>query len=260
MSDDIQYPDHFIERLHAVWGEGFLSPGGREEVAQIITGLDLDGKIVLDIGFGTGGPAIALAGDWRAGKVVGIDVEPQLLEKAAKNIERAHVAEKIQLEIVAPGPLPFKDESFDVVFSKDSLVHIEDKPALFREIIRVLKPGGVFAASDWLSGDDKDAIPALERYRELAHYTLAMSTARQMEAILSDAGFENVLSRDRNAWFAKIASHEVQQIEGPLYQQLVDSVGEEILSQWIKVKKAMADAATAGGLRPTHLRGFKPIP
>jgi hypothetical protein len=49
MSDDIQYSDHFIERLHTVWGEGFLSPGGPEEVRQIVSGIDLSGKIVLDI-------------------------------------------------------------------------------------------------------------------------------------------------------------------------------------------------------------------
>ncbi|HKJ51168.1 MAG TPA: hypothetical protein VKB27_06675 [Gammaproteobacteria bacterium] len=60
MSDDIQYPDHFIERLHTIWGEGFLSPGGEEEVGEIVRGLDLAGKVVLDVGFGTGGPAIAL--------------------------------------------------------------------------------------------------------------------------------------------------------------------------------------------------------
>ncbi len=73
MSDDIQYPDHFIERLHTIWGEGFLSPGGAEEVWEIVNGIDLSGKVVLDVGFGTGGPAIALAKDHHGAKVVGID-------------------------------------------------------------------------------------------------------------------------------------------------------------------------------------------
>ena len=67
MSSDIQYPDHFIERLLSVWGEGFLSPGGPAEVAEIVAGLDLSGKTVLDIGFGTGGPSIALATATAAG-------------------------------------------------------------------------------------------------------------------------------------------------------------------------------------------------
>ena len=259
MSDDIQYPDHFIERLHKIWGEGFLSPGGVEEVREILTDLDLEGKTVLDIGCGTGGPAIALVTEHRAGKVVSIDIEPLLLEKATKNIERAQVAEKVELKLVKPGPLPFDDESFDVVFSKDSLIHVEDKPTLFVEILRVLKPGGIFAASDWLSGEEESGMPPLERFRELAHLTFVMANAPQMESILQKAGFENVSSRDRNEWFVQIANQDLQRIEGPLYKSLIDDFGEEIVSQWLKVRRAMTDAADAGGLRPTHLRGFKPI-
>lgn len=56
MSDMIQYPDHFIERLHAVWGDGFLSPGGPEEVKEIVRDINLTGKTILDIGCGTGWP------------------------------------------------------------------------------------------------------------------------------------------------------------------------------------------------------------
>jgi phosphoethanolamine N-methyltransferase len=88
MSDDIQYPDHFIERLHTVWGEGFLSPGGPEEVGEIVRGIELSGKVVLDIGFGTGGPAITLAKNHHAEKVVGIDVEAQLRDHASQLVQR----------------------------------------------------------------------------------------------------------------------------------------------------------------------------
>src|SRR3546814_5254164 len=55
---DIQYPDEFIDRLHLIWGDAFLSPGGPEEVRAIVSGLDLEDGEVLDIGCGTGGPAI----------------------------------------------------------------------------------------------------------------------------------------------------------------------------------------------------------
>jgi len=258
VSDDIQYPDHFIERLHAIWGEGFLSPGGPEEVREIVDGIDLSGKVVLDVGFGTGGPAIALAKDHHAAKVVGIDVESQLRDRASKNIDKAGVTEKVELKIVEPGPFPFDDESFDVVFSKDSMIHIEDKSALFKEVKRVLKPGGVFVASDWLSGDDENALPALDRYRELAHLSFTMATAREMEIALADAGLQDIESRDRNAWYANVCANELAEVEGPLKQQLIDTVGKEIYSNWLNVRKALSEAVTAGGLRPTHLRGFKP--
>ena len=258
MSSDIQYPDHFIERLHLIWGNGFLSPGGPEEVREIVRGLDLSDKVVLDIGFGTGGPAIALARDHRAASVVGIDIESQLRDRASRNIDRAGVADKVELKIVEPGPLAFEDESFDVVFSKDSIIHIEDKPALFSEVIRILRPGGAFVASDWLSSEDETEIAALDGYRKVSHLSFELATARQMESVLTDAGFERVESRDRNAWYAEVCSNEQARIEGPLKEQLIESVGEEIYSKWLAVRKALTEAVIAGGLRPTHLRGFKP--
>lgn len=258
MSGDIQYPEHFIERLHIIWGEGFLSPGGPEEVNEIVRGLDLAGKTALDIGFGTGGPAITLARDHGLAKVVGIDIEPQLRDRAIAHAEHAGVADRIDFQIVTPGRLPFDDDSFDLVFSKDSLIHIEDKPGLFADVIRVLKPGGVFAASDWLAGSDAAALPALDRYREIGHLAFEMATAAQMEDILKAAGFDDVTTRDRNAWFADLCRHEMQQIEGPLKPKLVEAVGAELVEHWIGVRRAMSAAVIEGGLRPTHLRGVKP--
>lgn len=257
MSSDVQYPDHFIERLHTVWGEGFLSPGGPEEVREIVSGIDLSGKVALDVGFGTGGPAIALVRDHRCGRVVGIDVESQLRDRAAKNIDKAGLSGQIELSIVEPGPFPFSDESFDVVFSKDSMIHIEDKQALFREVLRVLRPGGVFVASDWLAGEGPQARAALERFTQAGHLSFTMASAAEMEAALAAAGFQDIACRDRNAWYATVCADELAQIEGPLKQQLLDAVGEEIYADWLQVRRGLSNAVSAGGLRPTHLRGFK---
>ena len=154
MDHDLQYPDHFVDRLQILWGEGFLAAGGPEAVKEIAGDIDLAGKTVLDIGCGIGGPAIVLARDLGAARIVAIDVEPHLLRHAAKNAEKAGVAEKIAFQLVEPGPLPFDDTSFDVVFSKDALVHIPDKAAIFPDVLRVLRPGGGFVASDWLGGQN----------------------------------------------------------------------------------------------------------
>lgn len=210
------------------------------------------------MGFGTGGPAIALVKNHRAARVVGIDVESRLRERAGKNAENAGVAEKIELGIVEPGPLPFADESFDAVFSKDSMIHIEDKPALFREVLRVLRPGGAFVASDWLSGEERTGLEALDRFRAVGHLSFTMATAAQMAQAIADAGLEQVETRDRNAWYAKVCADELARVEGPLKARLVDAVGEEIHAGWLKVRKSLAEAVAAGGLRPTHLEGFKP--
>ena len=62
-------------------------------------------------------------------------------------------------------------------------------------------------------------------------------------------------SRERNAWYAELCKMEVEAFRGPVYQELVDSVGKEIVDPWINVRKAIAQAAISGGLRPTHYFG-----
>lgn len=255
MTTEIQYPDHFIERLHAVWGEGFLSPGGAEEVREIVRGLDLAGTSVLDIGFGTAGPAIVLARDLGAGRVVGIDVEEPLHRRATVMVENMGLANQVDLRLVVPGPLPFDDASFDVVFSKDSIIHIPDKAALFAEARRVLKPRGVFAASDWLRGEGAEAEAALKNMGGHLHFEMA--TASEMEALLHAAGFESVSSVDRNAWYAIVVEEELCTLERN-YNALVEKVGKDIVDPWLEVRRGAAKAVHGGGLRPTHLRAIKP--
>jgi ubiquinone/menaquinone biosynthesis C-methylase UbiE len=182
MTDD-HYPPQMIAMLEAVWGEGFLSPGGPDEVARVIAGHDLTGKSVLDIGCGAGGIDLALVQNHGAGHVCGIDVEDPVLTHARALVARAGLTDRIGLVKVAPGPLPFPPGTFDVVFSKDSIVHIPDKPALMAEVFRVLKPGGRFLASDWLIGTDTIS-PLMADYIAAEGLDFGMATpARYLAAI-----------------------------------------------------------------------------
>ena len=157
---DAHYHDLFAAFLEEVWGEGYMSPGGPEEVARVLDGLDLTGKDVLDIGCGTGAIAVSLVKDHGAQHVTGIDVETHVCNEARRRASEAGVSDQIQIIEVMPGPFPFEAESFDIVFSKDSIIHIADKEGLSNDIYRVLRPGGVFAASDWLISHDDEPSPA----------------------------------------------------------------------------------------------------
>ncbi len=253
----IQYSEDFIDRLHLVWGPGFLSPGGAEEVGEILRGLDLAGQRVLDIGCGTGGPAIVLSRD-KGAQVVAIDVEPQIIARAERNAAEAGVGASVDCRLVEPGPLPFEPASFDLVFSKDALIHIPDKKALYLEILRVLKPGGLFAASDWLAGENALQNAAFRRYIDLGHLKFTMATAAETAGIMREAGFESVETRDRNAWYAEISAQEVAAIEGPLRERIIEVSSAEAHERWSAARRALAEATAGGALRPTHLRGRRP--
>ena len=87
---------------------------------------------------------MSLFSDYGAQKVIGIDVDNDVWETAWERVKTSGLESHIDIFKVEPGPFPFEDASFDIVFSKDSIVHIEEKEVLSKEIFRVLKQGGFF--------------------------------------------------------------------------------------------------------------------
>ena len=161
-------------------------------------------------------------------RIVAIDVEPSLLQRGTEYANHAGLVTKIEFRLVHPGPLPFASGTFDVVFSKDALIHIGDKQAMYREILRVLRRGGVFLASDWLGGENTNTAPEWKRFRELGHLDFTMATAAETHAAMTAAGFENVSTRDRNAWYAQVCRFDLDQVKGPMRDRLIGAAGEEI--------------------------------
>ena len=74
--------------------------------------------------------------------------EATMVAYVRAKVERARLTDRIEIRKVEPDPMPLPDASIDVVFSKDSIVHIPDKEALASDAFRVLKRGGRFVASD----------------------------------------------------------------------------------------------------------------
>ena len=62
------------------------------------------------------------------------------------------MADRIEFRLVDPGPFPFEDASFDIVFSMGTIVQIPNKREVLSEALRVLRPGGILAGNDWLRG------------------------------------------------------------------------------------------------------------
>ncbi len=79
---DHEYTEEFVAGLEWIWGEGFLSPGGDDEVAAILEGFNIDGTEVLDIGCGLGAIDLLLVRKHGAARVTGIDIEPPLIARA----------------------------------------------------------------------------------------------------------------------------------------------------------------------------------
>ena len=255
---DVLYDDATTDFLEALWGDGYLSPGGPEEVARILTGLDLAGRTVLDIGCGVGGITAALVRDYGAARVIGLDVEAPVCAKARGRAKQAGVADRVEIREIRPGPLPLDDSSVDLVFSKDSIVHIPDKAALAREAYRVLRPGGWFAASDWLIGHDGPPSPAMAHYIACEALDFGMASPTAYRAALESAGFVDVELVNRNPWYREVARAELDRLRGPLGERARAILGEAETARQIRTWEAMVVVLATGEHCPHHFRARRP--
>jgi ubiquinone/menaquinone biosynthesis C-methylase UbiE len=254
----MQYAKAFTDALQFMWGEGFLSPGGPEEVAEMVAGIDLAGKRVLDVGSGLGGVDILLATTHGAAEVVGIDIEPQLVEAARALVSAKGLAGRVTFRLVEPGPLPFPDASFDVVFSKDAMVHIEDKAALYAEVLRVLKPGGWFTAADWLWAEGAAESAVVEAWLSMGPLKFAFTPpAAALQGMIA-AGFADPCITDLRPRLQQSNRKEIEVLEGPARQRLASIVGETLANDRLASARGRQGALDSGDLNPSHLRGRRP--
>jgi SAM-dependent methyltransferase len=253
LSEPGEYDEGMLALLQIIWGDGFLSPGGEDELARLLEGSDISGCTVLDIGCGLGALDELLIARHRARSVVGVDIDPALLTLMERRVERVGLADRIR-----GGPLPFAEASFDVVFSKDSMVQIPDKPKIFGEVLRVLRPGGRFIASDWLRGGTGAYSPEMMEFFRLEGIAYNMTTLEESAAALRAAGFVDVEIRDRHGWYLTLAQRELEAMEGPLKAIIVSRIGAERAQHFIDDWRQLVVVVRRGELRPGHMKATKP--
>jgi phosphoethanolamine N-methyltransferase len=252
------YSPEMILLLEELWGEGFLSPGGPDEVARIITGHSLHGLNLLDIGCGSGGIDIELVKTHGAASVTGIDVENGVLSRACALVEQSGLCSHIKLLKVEPGPFPFPAAEFDVVFSKDSIIHIHDKHALMAEVFRVLKPGGRFLASDWLTATEPVS-PAMADYIAAEGLDFQMASPERYRDAMEKAGFTDIRIVSRNQWYRRQARAELARLKGDDGKTAAAKLGWEYINYNISGWERMIAVLDTGEHCPSHLHAFKPL-
>jgi len=259
MSENNQHYDlAHLKFLEMLWGEGYLSPGGVDEVREILKGFSIAGKKVLDIGCGAGGITVALVKEFKARFVLGIDVEKGPCIRSEALASKHGLGERIKIQEVKPGPFPFGREEFDIVFSKDSIVHVHDKEKLSEEVFRVLKPGGFFLASDWLTSHDGEPSEDMKKYLKLEDLDFGMASPARYENALRAAGFVDIKLKSRNQWYAKQARMELSDLSGVKRSNYEKITSKEYIDYSIDTWKAMIKVIDTGEHCPHHFSAQKP--
>jgi phosphoethanolamine N-methyltransferase len=251
-----EYDDRMLKRLQIMWGAGFLSPGGPEAVRAIVAGLELQDKAVLDIGCGLGGLDEVLAGEFGA-RVIGIDVARLIVEMGQGRIAQSPLKDRIEIRLAEPGPLPFGNASFDVVFGKDAWLHIPDKAAFFAEVFRVLKPGGIVTCGDWMKAPGPYSSD-MEYFFKMEGLTYNLVTLAEYGQFAHGAGFEDVTLQDITDPSQVVAREELARMKGSLYGELTKALGPESRDFFIEDWRSLTVVLDKGELRPARMRARKP--
>lgn len=180
------------------------------------------GEVVLDLGCG-GGFDVFLAGAkvGATGRVIGVDMTPEMLAKARRNIasyRQSTGLDNVEFRLGEIEHLPLADASVDVVISNCVINLSPDKPQVWREIARVLRPGGRVAVSDMalLRPLPPQVSQMVEALVGCVAGAVLLEEYRQM--VLA-AGLADVVLRTKPEYVAALAN-----FKDPLYERIAASL------------------------------------
>ena len=182
----------------------------------------LEGQTVLDLGSG-GGFDVFQAGEkvGASGRVIGVDMTPEMLAKARKNIAYYHGRtglDNVEFRLGEIEYLPVPDSSIDVVLSNCVINLSPDKPQVWREVFRVLKPGGKISVSDLAL-----LKPLPDNIREMAAALVGCVAGavlvEETRALLETTGFTSIVLTPKPDYV-----RNMQDWNDPLYRQIAETL------------------------------------
>jgi SAM-dependent methyltransferase len=155
-----------------------------------------EGEVVLDLGSGSGLDVLLAAQRVGAtGKVIGLDMTPEMIERSRTNADRAGVGHLVEFRLGEMEDMPVDDESVDLIISNCVVNLSPDKAKVFQEAYRVLKPGGRMLISDIVASNLPEAMR-----NDVSAWAGCIAGALEESEYLSaigKAGFANVVVVDR---------------------------------------------------------------
>jgi SAM-dependent methyltransferase len=202
------------------------------------------GETVLDLGSGAGFDCFLAAAKVGArGKVIGLDMTPEMIDKARKNAKKWK-ASNVEFRLGEIENLPIEDESIDVIISNCVLNLSPDKAKAFKEAYRVLKQGGRIAISDIALTDE---LPERVR-RNIEAYVGCIGGALLIDdykKVVEEAGFRGVKITVKSA-----SSCIDSDTKDPLGRALLESLGDKgsligrVVSVYVEGHKKLYDETT----------------
>lgn len=237
-----EYSQDYCLFIEATYNQDMMSEGGSEAIENMFESTDVNNKRMLDIGFGLGGVAFYLADKYQA-RVTGLEINPWMAAEATRRTPE-YLKDLVDfVEYNDVHHLNFDDAQFDIVYSKGVLTHVRDKLPLFKEVHRLLKPGGLFIVDDWLSPHRDKWGPRLQRMMELEDLTLYAVTETDYKQLLTDAGFSDINMRDENTNYNRYNQSIVDKLKSDNHSiDFINQFGQDTWDMAVESYQIIADA------------------
>ena len=210
-----------------------------------------EGQTILDIACGYGGTLRTLA--QMGCKVKGIDISQTCVDYAQQANAEAGLDDRIEVAVGDFHNIDSDDDAWDAVVCQEAIIHSDNRPRVFAEVSRVLRPGGIFALSDIVTGENAE-IPMVEAaFARLG--ASAGATSNDYQQLARGAGFDIVHAEERpgdiRTHYDKLAEMLVEPIAG-LDDEAIAAISQSI-GRW-------QDALAGGHISWACFVARKPAP
>eukprot|EP00088_Acartia_fossae_P042631 TRINITY_DN4481_c0_g1_i1.p1 TRINITY_DN4481_c0_g1~~TRINITY_DN4481_c0_g1_i1.p1 ORF type:complete len:276 (-),score=72.18 TRINITY_DN4481_c0_g1_i1:141-968(-) len=241
--DQNQYSRKGILRYEKIFGRTYVSVGGEYTTSMLTQKLDLQrNQKVLDIGCGTGGSAFYMARRYEV-DVHGVDLSTNMVAIATdyRTEMEAAVKHRVQFYVEDAVAMEYPKQFYDIVYSRDTILHIKDKLGLFQSFNSTLKSGGKLLITDYCKGDQAHSEEFIE-YVKRRDYEL--HTVKEYGNILQRAGFVDVEALDVTNLMTEMLETELERFD-TIREDFMEEFSQEdfqyIRQGWVdKIKRTKA--------------------
>jgi len=228
-------------------GENFQDSLHRHEayIAEKV-GIKADDNVI-DVGCGVGGPARHIHRVTGA-KITGVTINEYQVHRANNHTKRAGLSDKVKFVQMDFTKLEFPDNTFDRAYSIEATCHATDLADVYREVYRVLKPGGTFGSYEWLTTDKYD--PNNAEHRKIIRNIEYGSGLPPMHS------FEDVKKAAKEVGFEIIYEHDLAlDTEGaqPWYGKLELSYISTTITHWVTWITEQLGIAAKGSVKAHNM-------
>jgi len=225
-----------IQVTELAWGEGYCGPGGPNNVIEMAKSLTLTSeKSIMIIGSGLGGPARTLVkehGTW----VDGYETSPELTEKGMDMSKRLGLDKKTNLIQKDLNEIVSFDRQYDAAFSKEMIFTVQDKPRLFQAIYNSMKPGTLFAFTDFiLDNSESFNNTDVQKWMKQEPFDPYPTTTELMINMMKKSGFSVRVKEDITDHYRGLVRETWDDAESIL-ERLID-IGEEARESLLTVAR-----------------------